>query len=145
MKKLNYLKYLIVSLTFTFIKSNINTDNNITEIIDKNANNIKQINDSLFLYRKNNILFNEVKKILKNISHGNELFEEHYNYMNNIKNNITKDESLYHRLIPETLFGYKENISCFNLITKKAMAKDDTGNFVSTLLIRFIRKYIFKI
>ena len=135
MKKLNYLNYLIISLVFTFIKSNIFSNNNITEIINKNENSIKEINDSLSSYRKNNILFNEVKKILKNISYGNELFEEHYNYMNNIKNNITKDESLYHRLIPETLFKYKENISCFNLITKKAMAKDDTGNFVSILLI----------
>ena len=135
MKKLNYLNYLIISLAFTFIKSDLKTEYNITEIINNNAKDIKRINDSLSLYRKNNILFNEIKKKLKKISYGNELFEEHYNYMRNINNNISKDETLYHRLIPETSFEYKEKISCFNLITKKAMAKDDTGNFVSTLLL----------
>ena len=55
----------------------------------------------------------------------NELFENEYDYLKNIsKNNNNKlklkDESLYHRLIPEMLFEYNKSISCFNLISAKA-------------------------
>ena len=67
-----------------------------------------------------------------------ELFEEDYNYLNiNLENYIKYDESLEHRLIPETLFEYKKSISCFNFISNKSIVKDDTGHFLSILLLVF--------
>ena len=72
---------------------------------------------------------------MKKISHGKELFEDEYNYMKKENKIKLKDDSLYQRLIPETLFEYDKKISCYNIITIKAMAKDDTGNFVYSLLL----------
>ena len=135
MKKL-YIKFIILYSLLISIKAKLN----INDIKEKNEKEIKKINEFILSYRINNNLFNETIKKLKNISYGNELFENEYDYLKNIsKNNNNKlklkDESLYHRLIPEMLFEYNKSISCFNLISAKAMAKDDTGNFVSTLLL----------
>ena len=137
MKKLNYINCIIILVSFITIKSNSESYDKLSGIIEKNLNNIKRINESILSYQQNNNLFNESKNFLQNISHGNELFENEYNYMKKISlnNNKIKDESLYKRLIPETLFHYNENISCFNFISAKTMAKDDTGNFVSILLL----------
>ena len=140
MKKLNYLNFLILLHVLITIKTKSELNQRLSEIIENNTKIIKDINDNISLYRATNNLFNETKKILKNFSYGNELFEEEYAYMKFIsdnKNDQTKlrDESLYHRLIPETLFEYDKNISCYNLIPIKAIAKDDTGNFVSILLL----------
>ena len=138
MKKLNYLNCIIILVLFISIKNNSDSYSKLSKIIQKNLNNIKRINESIISYQQNNNLFQESKKVIKNISHGNELFESEYHYMKNLSinnNNNLKDESLYKRLIPETLFKYNENISCFNLISVKTMAKDDTGNFVSILLL----------
>ena len=137
MKKFNYINCLIILVSFITIKSNSESYHKLSGIIEKNLNNIKRINESIISYQQNNNLFNESKNFLQNISHGNELFENEYNYMKKISlnNNKIKDESLYERLIPEALFHYNEYISCFNFISAKTMGKDDTGNFVSILLL----------
>ena len=109
---------------------------NIKSTLNKNKLDIGDISHNLSLYDTNNNLFKEMKQILKNISFGEELFEEDYIYLNNnLENNIKYDESLEHRLIPETLFEYKNKISCFNFISTKSITKDDTGHFVSILLL----------
>ena len=65
-----------------------------------------------------------------------ELFEEDFYYFNdNSTYNRKYDESLEHRLTPEITFEFKEKVSCFNLISTKSITKDDTGHFVSILLL----------
>ena len=138
MKILYYINCIIILVIFISIKSNSESYSKLTGIIEKNLNNIKRINESIKSYQQSNDLFHNTKKEIKNNTHGKELFENEFNYMKNISlnnNNKLKDESLYKRLIPETLFKYSENISCFNFISVKTMAKDDTGNFVSILLL----------
>ena len=105
MKKLNYINCIIILVSFITIKSNSESYAKLSRINEKNLNNIKRISESIILYQQDNNLFNESKKFLQNISHGNELFENEYNYMKklSLNNNKIKDESLYKRLIPETL------------------------------------------
>ena len=125
---------LIIIINFNKIKSNPLL--NVKSTLNKNNLDINEIYNNLSLYEAKNKLFNKTKQILKNISFGEELFEEDYNYLNNnLENNIKYDESLEHRLIPETLFEYKNKISCFNFISTKSITKDDTGHFVSILLL----------
>ena len=138
MKKLYYLNCIIILVILIPIKSNSESYSKLSEIIQKNLNNKKKISEYIKTYQQSNDLFHIIKKIIKNNTLGKELFENQFNYMKNLSlnnNNKLKDESLYKRLIPETLFKYNENISCFNLISVKTMAKDDTGNFVSILLL----------
>ena len=123
-----------ISLNFNNIESS--PEININSTIKKNKMDITNIYKNISLYEDNNELFKKIKQILKNITFGQELLEEDYNYLNTISDNSIKyDESLEHRLIPETLFEYKNKISCFNLITTKSITKDDTGHFVSILLL----------
>ena len=132
MKKINYLIWLFLLLVKNLVKSN---SKHLLNIINGNSEEIKKINKTLSSFTTKNNLFNETKKIIKNISHYNELFENEYNYIKSNNKIKLKEESLYQRLIPETLFEYDKTISCFNLISVKAMAKDDTGNFVYSLLL----------
>ena len=132
MKKFNYLNYQLLLFLIILVKSKSKP---LLEIIENNSEKIKEIDDFISSYKTSNILFNETKKILKKISHGKELFEDEYNYMKKENKIKLKDDSLYQRLIPETLFEYDKKISCYNIITIKAMAKDDTGNFVYSLLL----------
>ena len=132
MKKFNYLNYQLLLFLIILVKSKSKP---LLEIIENNSEKIKEIDDFISSYKTSNILFNETKKILKKISHGKELFEDEYNYMKKESKIKLKDDSLYQRLIPETLFEYEKKISCYNIITIKAMAKDDTGNFVYSLLL----------
>ena len=126
----------LIFIIFNSIKIKSNPELNIKSIINKNKISINDISQNLSVYETNNKLYKEMKQILKNISFGKELFEEDYTYLNNnLENNIKYDESLEHRLIPETLFEYKNAISCFNFISTKSMTKDDTGHFVSILLL----------
>lgn len=132
----------IIQLFLVFIISlNLNKTESVHEIninstIKKNKMDINNIYNNIALYEDKNELFKKMKQILKNISFGQELFEEDYNYFNSISEKYIKyDESLEHRLIPETLFKYKNKISCFNLISTKSITKDDTGHFVSILLL----------
>ena len=140
MKKFNYLNYQLLLFVIILVKSKSKP---LLEIIENNSEKIKEIDDFISSYKTSNILFNETKKILKKISHGKELFEDEYNYMKKENKIKLKDDSLYQRLIPETLFEYDKKISCFNLISIKAMAKDDTGNFVYTLLLSCQNNSIF--
>ena len=139
MKNIYYLNLLILLLVLIPERNNSEFNSTLSRIIKDNINIIKQIDNNISSYKTNNNIFFETKKIIKNISYGNELFEEEYNYEKSISNinhkKIKKEESLYQRLIPETLFEYNYKISCYNLIPVKAMAKDDTGNFVSNLLL----------
>ena len=83
-----------------------------------------------------NEILEKMRKNFKVLSFGEESFEEDFNYLNEYSENKLKyDESLEHRLIPETLFEFKNTISCFNLISTKSITKDDTGHFVSILLL----------
>ena len=132
MKKFNYLNYQLLLFLIILVKSKSEP---LLEIIENNSKKIKEIDDFISSYKTSNILFNETKKILKKISHGKELFEDEYNYMKKESKIKLKDDSLYQRLIPETLFEYEKKISCYNIITIKAMAKDDTGNFIYSLLL----------
>ena len=132
MKKINYLIWLFLLLVKNLVKSD---SKHLLNIINNNSEEIKKINKTLSSFTTKNNLFNETKKIIKNISHYNELFENEYNYIKSNNKIKLKEESLYQRLIPETLFEYDKTISCFNLISVKAMAKDDTGNFVYSLLL----------
>ena len=131
----NFLFFLfIIILNTNQISSN--PISNINSTIYKNKLDINVLYNNISLYETNNKIFGEMKEILKNISFGNELFEEDYKYLNiNEENNIKYDESLEHRLTPETLFEYKNRISCFNIIPTKSITKDDTGHFVSILLL----------
>ena len=129
-----FLQLIIIILNSTKITSNPKL--NIKSTINKNKISITDISQNLSVYETNNKLYKEMKQILKNISFGEELFEEDYTYLNNnLENNIKYDESLEHRLIPETLFEYKNTINCFNFISTKSITKDDTGHFVSILLL----------
>ena len=140
MKNINYIIWLFL---FLIIKLVISASGQLFEIINNNSKEIKEINKKISSFTTKNNLFNETKKIIKNISHYNELYENEYNYIK-LNNKIKlKEESLYERLIPETLFEYDKKISCFNLISIKAMAKDDTGNFVYTLLLSCQNNSIF--
>ena len=140
MKNINYIIWLFL---FLIIKLVISDSGQLFEIIGNNSKEIKEINKKISSFTTKNNLFNETKKIIKNISHYNELYENEYNYIK-LNNKIKlKEESLYERLIPETLFEYDKKISCFNLISIKAMAKDDTGNFVYTLLLSCQNNSIF--
>ena len=136
-KKLNLISiFLLFIIILNTNKIKSNPQLNIKSTINKNKIEINSISNNLSLYEENNKLFKEMKQILKNISFGEELFEDDYNYLNtNLENNIKYDESLEHRLIPETLFEYKKAISCFNFISTKSITKDDTGHFVSILLL----------
>jgi len=137
------IKYIIWLFLFLIIKLVISDSGQLFEIIGNNSKEIKEINKKISSFTTKNNLFNETKKIIKNISHYNELYENEYNYIK-LNNKIKlKEESLYERLIPETLFEYDKKISCFNLISIKAMAKDDTGNFVYTLLLSCQNNSIF--
>ena len=131
----NFLFFLfIIILNTNQISSN--PISNINSTIYKNKLDINVLYNNISLYETNNKIFGEMKEILKNISFGNELFEEDYKYLNiNEENNIKYDDSLEHRLTPETLFEYKNRISCFNIIPTKSITKDDTGHFVSILLL----------
>ena len=104
--------------------------------IDKNKKDINEMDDIISSYKNKNNLFQKKKQILKNISYGEELFEEDFDYYNdNSTYNIKYDDSLEHRLTPEITFEFKERVSCFNLISTKSITKDDTGHFVSILLL----------
>ena len=140
MKKINYLIWLFLLLVKNLVKSD---SKHLLNIINGNSEEIKKINRTLSSFTTKNNLFNETKKIIKNISHYNELFENEYNYIKSNNKIKLKEESLYQRLIPETLFEYDKTISCFNLISVKAMAKDDTGNFVYSLLLTCQNNSIF--
>ena len=140
MKKINYLIWLFLLLVKNLVKSD---SKHLLNIINNNSKEIKKINKTLSSFTTKNNLFNETKKIIKNISHYNELFENEYNYIKSNNKIKLKEESLYQRLIPETLFEYDKTISCFNLISVKAMAKDDTGNFVYSLLLTCQNNSIF--
>ena len=133
--KIISLLFLIFSLSKSnTIKSKLNYS--LASTIDKNKKNINEIDDIMSLYKNKNNLFQEIKHILKNISYGEELFEEDFEYFNdNSTYNIKYDESLEHRLTPEIIFEFKKKISCFNLISTKSITKDDTGHFVSILLL----------
>jgi hypothetical protein len=133
--KIISLLFLILSLSKSnTIKSKLNYS--LASTIDKNKKNINEIDDIMSLYKNKNNLFQEIKHILKNISYGEELFEEDFEYFNdNSTYNIKYDESLEHRLTPEIIFEFKKKISCFNLISTKSITKDDTGHFVSILLL----------
>ena len=116
------------------IESNENYSLNST--INKNRIVINEIDNSISSYKANNKLFQEMKNILKNISYGKELFEDDFNFLTDDSINIKRyDESLEHRLTPETLFEYKNKISSYNIISTKSITKDDTGHFVSILLL----------
>ena len=124
----------IISINTNKIKTE--SQKNLNKTINKNKMDIDEIYNNIKLYEKNNKLFNEMKQIIKNYSLGNELFEEEYHFLNIIPENMTRyDESLEHRLIPEILFEFKNKISCFNFIQTKPITKDDTGHFVSILLL----------
>ena len=133
--KIILLLFLVLKLSkSTTIKTKMNYS--LISTIDKNKKDINEIDDIMSLYKNKNNLFQEIKYILKNISYGEELFEEDFDYFNdNSTSNIKYDESLEHRLTPEIAFEFKEKVSCFNLISTKSITKDDTGHFVSILLL----------
>jgi hypothetical protein len=136
-KKINLIPYFFLFfILFKFIKVHTSSEINLNLIVDNNLKNINQMNNNITSYETKNQLFDKIKNYLKNITLGNELFEEEFEFLSNYNENIKKyDESLEHRLIPETLFEYKNKISCFNLISTKSITKDDTGHFVSILLL----------
>ena len=133
--KIISLLFLILSTSKSnSIKSKLNYS--LDSTIDKNKKDINEIDDIMSLYKNKNNLFQEIKHILKNISYGEELFEEDFDYFNdNSTYNKKYDESLEHRLTPEITFEFKKKISNFNLISTKSITKDDTGHFVSILLL----------
>jgi len=132
--KIFFLLFLNLRLSKSIIKSKMNYS--LDSTIDKNKKDINEIDDIISSYNNKNNLFQEIKQILKNISYGEELFEEDFDYFNdNSKYNIKYDDSLEHRLTPEITFEFKERVSCFNLISTKSITKDDTGHFVSILLL----------
>jgi len=132
--KIFFLLFLNLRLSKSIIKSKMNYS--LDSTIDKNKKDINEIDDIISSYKNKNNLFQEIKQILKNISYGEELFEEDFDYFNdNSKYNIKYDDSLEHRLTPEITFEFKERVSCFNLISTKSITKDDTGHFVSILLL----------
>ena len=135
-----FLRIIVPFFLFLIIlnskKINSNPLLNINSTLTKNRIDIDKIYGNISSYEKNNKIFSEMKEILKNISYGNELFEEDYNYLNiNSENSMKSDESLEHRLTPETLFEFENKISCFNFIPTKSITKDDTGHFVNLLLL----------
>lgn len=133
--KIFFLFFLILRLS---ISTTINPKMNysLDSTIDKNKKDINEMDDIISSYKNKNNLFQEIKQILKNISYGEELFEEDFDYYNdNSTYNIKYDDSLGHRLTPEITFEFKERVSCFNLISTKSITKDDTGHFVSILLL----------
>ena len=133
--KIISLLFLILRISKSnTIKSNLNYS--LDSTIDKNKKDINEIDDIMSLYKNKNNLFQEIKHILKNISYGEELFEEDFDYYNdNSTYNKNYDESLEHRLTPEIIFEFKKKVSGFNLISTKSITKDDTGHFVSILLL----------
>ena len=135
-----FLRIIVPFFLFLIIlnskKINSNPLLNINSTLTKNRIDIDKIYGNISSYEKNNKIFSEMKEILKNISYGNELFEEDYNYLNiNSEDSMKSDESLEHRLTPETLFEFENKISCFNFIPTKSITKDDTGHFVNLLLL----------
>ena len=136
MKKFNYIFlffFILISLKYSSEYDSFYSKE-IGQIRDKNINKINQLNKNISSYINKNHLFNKTKDILKNITFGNELFENEYNYMN-INYDNENDESLKHRFIPETLFEYNSSISSYNFFSTKTISKDDAGNFISILLI----------
>lgn len=136
MKKFNYIFlffFVLISLKHSSEYDSFYSKE-IGQIRDKNINKINQLNKNISSYINKNNLFNKTKDILKNITFGNELFENEYNYMN-INYDNENDESLKHRFIPETLFEYNSSISSYNFFSTKTISKDDAGNFISILLI----------
>ena len=133
--KIISLLFLILRISKSnTIKSKLNYS--LDSTIDKNKKDINEIDDIMSLYKNKNNLFQEIKHILKNISYGEELFEEDFDYYNdNSTYNKNYDESLEHRLTPEIIFEFKKKVSGFNLISTKSITKDDTGHFVSILLL----------
>jgi hypothetical protein len=133
--KIILLLFLVLKLSkSTTIKTKMNYS--LISTIDKNKKDINEIDDIMSLYKNKNNLFQEIKHILKNISYGEELFEEDFDYYNdNSTYNKNYDESLEHRLTPEIIFEFKKKVSGFNLISTKSITKDDTGHFVSILLL----------
>ena len=133
--KIISLLFLILRISKSnTIKSKLNYS--LDSTIDKNKKDINEIDDIMSLYKNKNNLFQEIKQILKNISYGEELFEEDFDYYNdNSTYNKNYDESLEHRLTPEIIFEFKKKVSGFNLISTKSITKDDTGHFVSILLL----------
>lgn len=133
--KIISLLFLILRISKSnIIKSKLNYS--LDSTIDKNKKDINEIDDIMSLYKNKNNLFQEIKHILKNISYGEELFEEDFDYYNdNSTYNKNYDESLEHRLTPEIIFEFKKKVSGFNLISTKSITKDDTGHFVSILLL----------
>ena len=120
--------------------------NNILNSSNSSLKHIKKINQIYFDYLKNitdksidiieNQILSKIKKNLRFLTFGEENFEEDFHYLNEFsENNIKYDESLQHRLIPETFFEFNNKITCFNLISTKEITKDDTGHFVSVLLL----------
>ena len=135
-----FLRIIVPFFLFLIIlnskKINSNPLLNINSTLTKNRKDIDKIYGNISSYEKNNKIFSEMKEILKNISYGNELFEEDYNYLNiNSEDSMKSDEALEHRLTPETLFEFENKISCFNFIPTKSITKDDTGHFVNLLLL----------
>ena len=131
--------FLLFFLFLILLKLKItktSTELNLDLIVNKNKIDINKIYNNITIYETKNKLFEETKQILKNNTFGNELFEEDFDFLNNCSETLKKyDESLEHRLTPETLFEYENKISGFNLISTKSITKDDTGHFVSILLL----------
>ena len=124
----------LILLKLKIIKTS--TELNLDLIVNKNKIDINKIYNNITIYETKNKLFEETKQILKNNTFGHELFEEDFDFLNNCSETLKKyDESLEHRLTPETLFEYENKISGFNLISTKSITKDDTGHFVSILLL----------
>lgn len=137
MKKINLFSFFLLFLiSFKIYRIQSNSELNLNSIVNDNLKNINQMNNNITSYETKNQLFEKIKHYLKNITLGHELFEEEFEFLSHYTENKKKyDESLEHRLIPETLFEYDNKISCFNLISTKSITKDDTGHFVSILLL----------
>ena len=139
---MNIFFILSFILIFQYINSSSNDNNSKKEskldtTIKTNLKNITSIHSELQSYTEKNSLFELTKQQIKSLTHGNELFQEEFTYLTNDNPNkyYIYDEGLEHRLTPETLFEYESNINCFNFITTKSITKDDTGHFISTLLL----------
>lgn len=135
--KINLFRLFFLFLIFLKLKiTKTHTELNLDLIVNRNKIDINKIYNNITIYETKNKLFEQTKQILKNNTFGHELFEEDFEFLNNCSENIKKyDESLEHRLTPETLFEYENKISGFNFISTKSITKDDTGHFVSILLL----------
>ena len=132
---LSFLKIILEVNSFS--NSHLKEESKLDSTIQTNLQSITSIHSELQSYTEKNSLFELTNQQIQSITHGNELFQEEFSYLINDNPNkyFIYDEGLEHRLTPETLFEYESNINCFNFITTKSITKDDTGHFISVLLL----------